>query len=196
MHTLLVNYITYDIETYHPERSNEFNVSKFRVSVIGAYISWIDKYVAFLEEDVGAFLELVKEADLLVGFNHIWFDNAVLAKYADYNLNTDINNYDIMLEFEKVVGHKIKLDDLAAGTLGRNKTDHYEQFVNYYWDKEWSKLIDYCMHDVKITQELFMRVLEGKQLMYNDLLGKKQINLALPTLGERRVVANAMESIF
>lgn len=191
-----MNYITYDIETYHPEKSEEFNVSKFRVSVVGAYISWIDEYIAFLEEDIGTFLGLVREADLLVGFNHIWFDNAVLAKYADYNINTDVNNYDIMLEFEKVVGHKIKLDDLAAGTLGRNKTDHYEQFVNYYWNKEWGKLIDYCMHDVKITQELFEMVLDGKALEFKDLLGKKQALLAKPTLSERKVMSTAMESIF
>jgi RNase_H superfamily len=177
-----MNYITYDIETYHPERLDEFSVSKFRVSVIGAYISWTDQYVAFLEPDVGEFLKLVKQADLLVGFNHIWFDNAVLAKYADYNLNTEVNNYDIMLEFEKKSGHKIKLDDLAAGTLGRNKTDHFSQFVHYYWDKKWSKLIDYCMHDVKITEELFRLILDGQPVKYKDLLANKEQILDLPKL--------------
>jgi RNase_H superfamily len=190
-----MNYITYDIETYHPDRADEFSVSKFRVSVIGAYISWTDEYVAFLEEDVGTFLSLVQKADLLIGFNHIWFDNAVLAKYADYNLNTEVNNYDIMLEFEKKAGHKIKLDDLAAGTLGRNKTDHYSQFVNYYWDKEWSKLIDYCMHDVKITEELFRRILDGKPLIYKDLLGTKEQTLDLPVLVAKIKKEAAMEAL-
>lgn len=190
-----MNYITYDIETYHPERSDEFSVSKFRVSVIGAYISWTNQYVAFLEKDVGVFLGLVKQADLLIGFNQIWFDNAVLAKYADYNLSTDVNNYDLLLEFEKKTGHKIKLDDLAAGTLGRNKTDHYSHFVNYYWDKEWSKLIDYCMHDVKITEELFQRALKEQPLIYKDLLGVKEVILNQPILLQREKKEAAMEAL-
>jgi hypothetical protein len=190
-----MNYITYDIETYHPERLDEFSVSKFRVSVIGAYISWTDQYVAFLEPDVGEFLKLVKQADLLVGFNHIWFDNAVLAKYADYNLNTEVNNYDIMLEFEKKAGHKIKLDDLAAGTLGRNKTDHFSQFVHYYWDKEWSKLIDYCMHDVKITEELFRLILDGQPVKYKDLLANKEQILDLPKLVRIEKKEAAMDAL-
>lgn len=192
-----MNYITYDIETYHPERLEEFSVSKFRVSVVGAYISWTDQYVAFLESDIGAFLSLVKKADLLVGFNHIWFDNAVLAKYADFNLSTDINNYDIMLEFEKKAGHKIKLDDLASGTLGTHKTDHYEQFVNYYWDKEWFKLVDYCMHDVKITENLYQKVLANESLSFSDLLGVKTVLLDQPKLLQKNAsLEPAMESIF
>lgn len=191
-----MNYITYDIETYHPDRLNEFSVSKFRVSVIGAYISWTDQYIAFMEEDVGAFLKLVAQADLLVGFNHIWFDNAVLAKYADYNLNTSINNYDLMLEFEKQAGHKVKLDDLAAATLGKHKTDHYEQYMNYYWDKKWFELIDYCMHDVKITEELFQKVLNGEVMKYKDILGMKELIFNQPVVARKQIAENSMDSVF
>ncbi len=81
-----MNYITFDIETYSPSNSGRIDTNEFRVTVIGAYYSWLDKYIAFLEKDVKDFLESLKQADLVVGFNHIWFDLPVLQKYANYNL--------------------------------------------------------------------------------------------------------------
>jgi DNA polymerase elongation subunit (family B) len=116
-----MNYITFDIETYSPESENSDNSSNLsykidtktlRTSVIGAYISWIDKYLVFFEKEIPDFLAALHDADLVVGFNHLWFDLPVLQKYAGWDLSS-LHSYDILLEVEKKVGYKIKLDDMA-----------------------------------------------------------------------------------
>jgi DNA polymerase elongation subunit (family B) len=192
-----MNYIVYDIETYHPERSDKFDVNEFKVSVTGVYVSWIDEYLAFTEEHTLEFIELMKQADLVIGFNHIWFDNAVLQKYSKgFDLTKNLNHFDLMLEMEKKVGFKIKLDAVAEATLGANKTDTFAQFVNYYWDKEWFKLVDYCMHDVKLTHELFLKVMNDEPLFYKDLSGIREIILDKPVLKDIVKEEPAMESIF
>jgi DEAD/DEAH box helicase domain-containing protein len=175
-----MNFITFDIETYSPSDLNKIDVNEFRTSVIGAYISWIDEYVAFMEKDVGVFLKLLKKADLVIGYNHLWFDLPVLQKYSDYDLKK-LPSYDIMLEIEKKIGFKVKLDDVCKSTLGSKKTDSYEVYKHYYKDKNWEPLIDYCMHDVKLTNELFLLAMDQKPLKYVDLLDVKEILLDLPT---------------
>jgi DEAD/DEAH box helicase domain-containing protein len=179
-----MNYVNFDIETYSPGNLNKINTDEFRVSVIGAYFSWLDEYIAFLEEDVADFLELLEKADLIVGFNHIWFDLPVLQKYAKFNLKT-LPCYDIMLEFEKAAGYKIKLNDLCKANFGDDiKTDTYSVYKNYYTDKKWFELIDYCMNDVRLTERLFDQIQKTGNLSYMDLHLKKSVTVQKPDLNK------------
>jgi DEAD/DEAH box helicase domain-containing protein len=179
-----MNYITFDIETYSPGDLQKIDTSEFRASVTGAYISWTDQYVAFMEDDTKTFIELLKQCDLVVGYNHRWFDLPVLNKYADFDL-LSLPCYDIMLEFEKIAGFKIKLDSLVSATIGQHKTDSYEVYKHYHKEKKWAPLIDYCMNDVRLTEQLFRRALKGEPIMYMDLLEKKEVILAKPTSGKK-----------
>jgi predicted PolB exonuclease-like 3'-5' exonuclease len=189
-----MNYIVFDIETYSPTNNPRIVTSELKTSVTGAYFSWLDKYVAFIEDDCKDFIDTMRKADLIVGFNHLWFDLPVLQKYSSYNLK-DLPVYDIMLEFEKKIGFKIKLDDLCKANLGQQKTDSYENFKHYYEDKNWEPLIDYCMHDVRLTHELFKICLAGKPIKYIDLLDTKQVTLDIPKSGKMHLVED-LESIF
>jgi len=193
-----MNWITFDIETYSPSKLSYIDTKEFRVSVTGAYISWLDQYIAFFEEDTKEFLKLLFEADLVVGFNHIWFDLAVLQKYSHVDLVQFTNNYDIMLEVERKIGFKAKLNDLLKSNMdGDIKTDTYAQYKDYYWDGKWFELVDYCMNDVRLTNELFLKALNGETLKYNDLTGVKEFVLEKPVLVKKeRTGVNAMESIF
>ena len=192
-----MNYITFDLETYSPSDANRIDTSELKVSVLGAYISWENKYLAFLEDQLPVFIDLMKECDLVVGYNHCWFDLPVLQKYAKFNLKS-LPTYDIMLEVEKKLGFKVKLDDLCKATLGQQKTDHFETYRNYYKDKNWLPLIDYCMHDVLLTEKLFRLAVEGKPLKYEDLLATKEILLEKPVAGQMEETVETMqvESIF
>jgi hypothetical protein len=193
-----MNWITFDIETYSPGKLTHIDTKEFRVSVTGAYFSWLDKYIAFFEEDTKDFLALLLEADVVVGFNHIWFDLAVLQKYSHIDLPQFTNNYDIMLEVEKKLGFKVKLNDLLKANMdGDLKTDSYAQYKDYYWDGKWFELVDYCMNDVRLTNELFLKILAGETLKYNDLTGVKEFVLELPTNEKKkRTGIHAMESFF
>lgn len=193
-----MNWITFDIETYSPGKLTYIDTKEFRASVTGAYISWLDKYVAFFEEETKDFLDLILEADLVVGFNHLWFDLPVLQKYSHVDLLKYTNNYDIILEVEKKLGYKVKLNDLCKANFGDDiKTDTYSQYKDYYWDGKWFELVDYCMNDVRLTNELFLKVLKGEPIKYRDLYGVKEFILDKPEIKKiERTGKDAMESIF
>jgi len=190
-----MNYITFDIETYSPADLKKIDTKEFRVSVAGAYVSWLDEYIAFVEEDVVDLIDLMTKAELVVGFNHKWFDLPVMQKYTSLNLN-ELPSYDILLEVEKKVGFKIKLDDLCRANFGGDvKTDSYSTYKNYHKEKKWFELIDYCLNDVRLTEKLFRMCLEKKQLSYFDLHQKKEILLDTPRPGIL-ISALQMNSIF
>lgn len=175
-----MNYIVFDIETYSPTNNDKINTSELRTSVIGAYYSWTNSYIAFLEGDGEYFTHTLQYADLVVGYNHIWFDLPVLQKYSQYDL-LSLPNYDLMLEIEKKLGFKPKLNDITKANLEESKTDSYEQFKHYYADKNWFPLIDYCMNDVRLTKKIFDLALAEKQIKYNDLLDIKFVTLDKPS---------------
>lgn len=193
-----MNYITFDIETYIPEGvpdrvGSKLNVEAMRVAVIGAYYSWIEggTYVAFLEENVAEFLASLQAADCVIGYNHIWFDNAVLQKYADFDLKT-LPNWDLMQEAEKSLGFKPKLDDLCKSNLGTQKTDSFETYRNYYRDGKMFELTDYCMHDVLLTERLHQLVQKNGHLLYSDAFKTRQIMITPPNFsaGTTQIMGN------
>jgi DNA polymerase elongation subunit (family B) len=175
-----MNYITFDIETYSPSDLNYIDTDEFRVSVAGAYISWMDEYVAFMEDETSEFIDLMKEADVIIGYNHLFFDLPVLQKYAPYDLK-QLPNYDILKEVEKKLGHRLRLDDLCKATFEDDvKTDSYEVYRHYHKQGKWAELIDYCLNDVRLTENLFRRILAGQELYYYDLHMKKSVILDKP----------------
>jgi hypothetical protein len=180
-----MNYITFDIETYIPEgitdrsSAGKLDTENMRVSVTGAYFSWLDKYIMFWEDQTEEFIEMLTFADYIVGYNHVGFDLKVLQKYAKYNLQS-LNNYDIMLEFQKKAGHRIKLDTLAKANLEVKKSDSFANFRNYYKDGKFFELADYCAHDVLITEQLHKIILSRKELQYTEMLTTRNLLLDLP----------------
>jgi uncharacterized protein YprB with RNaseH-like and TPR domain len=190
-----MNYVTFDIETYSPGNLTRIDTSEFRVSVIGAYFSWLDKYLVFLEKDVTAFLSIIKECDLIVGYNHVWFDIPVLQKYSSFDLK-QLPTFDLMTEIESQIGYKLKLDDLCKANFDNDtKTDSYEKYSKYHKENKWLELVDYCMNDVRLTENLFQKVLDGEVLNYFDLHIKKQVLLIKPT-GQKAQIKETSESIF
>jgi DNA polymerase elongation subunit (family B) len=194
-----MNYITFDIETYNPEQdmsgksNNKIDTNILRVSVIGAYLSWTNEYIIFFEEEVDDFINLLKKADLVVGFNHIWFDLPVLNKYANFNLTT-LNCYDIMLAFESQAGFKIRLNDLAMSNVGASKTDSFQFYRNYHLEGKWYELSDYCIHDVFLTEKLFKKILSSQPLRYTDMLTTREVILTKPS--KIKSIENKVEQLF
>jgi DNA polymerase elongation subunit (family B) len=194
-----MNYITFDIETYSPSDLDRIDTKEFRCSVCGAYISWLNdgqgQYIAFLEDNIKEFLELLKHADLIIGYNHIWFDLPVLQKYADFDL-LKLPCYDIMLKVEQKIGSKLRLNDLCKANFdGDLKTDSYSVYRHYHRDGKWLELIDYCMNDVRLTEQLFQQILKTKKLAYYDLHIQKEILLDEVEFGKVEIQEGA-ESIF
>ena len=113
------------------------------------------EYFSYLE---GAASELVKKlrtADLVVGFNVKKFDYGVLQPYADFDLQ-EINTFDMLIDVNKKLGHRLSLNHLAENTLNAEKSA--DGLVSLQWFKEGKidKIIEYCKQDVEITRDLFL----------------------------------------
>ena len=150
-----LHYVVIDVETQ--KGFNEVDRKKLhllKVSVACLYDSRTDKYLAFEEKEMLKFEDYLKKTDLVVGFNVRDFDMEVLAPY----LITPVKNFpvlDILVEFEKVRGHRISLQSVAQGTLGESKSGSGLDAIKYYAEGRIEELKKYCLDDVRITRDVY-----------------------------------------
>ena len=150
------------------------------ISVVGIYDYETDKYHSFIQEEFGKVWELIKKADLLITFNGDYFDIPLLNKYYQKaglgDLKT-IRSLDVFREVKNSSGRWLKLDKIAEGTFGINKTgDGFDAVV--WWRKgEVDKIREYCLADVKITKEVYEFALKHKKLIFKEGPFTKEVKL-------------------
>jgi len=171
-----------DIETKESfTEIGDKNPEKLHLSLIGAYFYPEDKYFSFKENELWHFWSLFEKAELLVGHNILGFDLPVLKKYYQKNFQ-GIEVFDIMKETEKNLGFRPKLDDLARGTLGKEKSGDGLKAIELYRSGKWQELINYCLDDVRLTKEIFDHIKEFGYVVYPGILGKEKIKIKSPLL--------------
>ncbi|MDP8238410.1 MAG: DEAD/DEAH box helicase [Candidatus Hatepunaea meridiana] len=131
-----------------------------------------DEYLDFAEKDVDELVKILINADLVIGFNHLKFDYRVLRAYSGFNFHK-LKNYDILAEVTKVLGHRLKLDQLASATLGVGKTADGLQSLQWWRNGQVQKVAEYCRQDVQVTRNLFFHILKHEYLLFE----KKKIGL-------------------
>ncbi len=152
------------------------NAHLMRVSVAVAYDEAAGRYRSYLEDQVPDLLALIREADLVVGFNVKRFDYRVLSAYSPYDLN-EINTFDILEDIHSRLGFRLGLDHLAKETLKRGKTADGVQAVRWFRSGDMESLESYCREDVAVTAGLFRHGLEKGYLVYRDKGGERRVRL-------------------
>ena len=149
------HYVVLDIETqkgFHEVDRKKLYLLK--VSVACIYDSKADDYFSFEEKEMLKMEEYLKKADLIIGFNVRDFDMEVLAPY----LLTPVKNFpilDLLVEFEKVRGHRISLQSIAQATLNTSKSGSGWDAIQLYKDGKMDELKKYCIDDVRITKDVY-----------------------------------------
>ena len=92
------------------------------MSVGVTYSTGTGEYRIFREETADELVDQLRRADLVVGFNVVNFDYEVLMGYTVLDLPSQLETLDMMVELEKVLGHRLKLESLAQATLGVGKS--------------------------------------------------------------------------
>ncbi len=136
-----------------------------KISVACAYDSKTDSYHAFEEKEVLKLEELLKQADLIVGFNIRDFDLEVLAPY----LLTPVKNLpvlDLLVEFEKARGHRIGLQSIAQATLNCSKSGSGWDALKLFREGRLEELKKYCMDDVRITKDIYEYGLKNGRISF------------------------------
>lgn len=160
--------IVFDIETkniFQEVGSND--PAALDLSVVGVYDSENNSYRAYLEEELPQLWPILERADVLVGYNSDYFDIPLLNKYYPGDLAT-IKSIDLLAEIKKSLGRRLKLDQIAEGTLGLNKSGHGLQALTWWKNGEIEKVKKYCLDDVKLTKELYEYALAHQKLCYKD----------------------------
>lgn len=151
------------------------NTAKMGISVGVSFSTETGRYHIFTEETIAELVDQVVKADLVVGFNHLRFDYGVLQPHTVYDLPSQTVNCDILVELEKVLGHRVPLNSVAEATLGMGKTanglDALRWWQKYQKTGGISHLMDiaeYCCYDVKVTKEVYEYAREHGELKYLD----------------------------
>ena len=142
------------------------------ISTVCAYDYESDQYGVFCQDNMDEFEALVRECDILVGFNSISFDNNVLtcvvpALTKEY---LDAKSYDILVEIWKAAGLSpefkypshigysldamVKANDLASGKTGNGALAPV-----WYQTGQWGRLVNYCLADVWLTKKLLDKII-------------------------------------
>ncbi len=185
--------ITFDIETTGEFRGNG-DFSNLEITVVGVHDSQTKKLTSYTREEFPQLWPLLESADALVGYNSDHFDIPILNKYYAGDL-TRIKSIDLLKEIRNVLGRRLKLDNLAEATLGKNKTADGLQAMKW-WDEGKIDLIrEYCLADVAITRELYDYIKKHKSVKYKDYEGIREIKInpsGWETLGEQAAINHTL----
>jgi len=147
-----------------------------RISVAVTYDTMTNSFQTFFEQDIGALIELLKHAELIVGFNIKRFDYHVLSAYDTIDL-ASLPTFDILEDIKARLGFRLSLDHLAKETLGKKKLADGLQAIEWFQRGEMEKLQAYCKEDVAITRDLFKYGLENGHLIYRQKRDDRRVRV-------------------
>ena len=134
------------------------NSHLMKMSVGVVWDSVDGEFHVYLEEQAGDLVRKLQTADLVVGFNVIGFDYAVLQPYAN-KLGVDLQElptHDMLADVHKKLNHRLSLDNLASCTMGTNKSADGLKALQWFKEGKMDLITEYCIQDVRVTRDLFL----------------------------------------
>ena len=131
------------------------NIHEMKLAVGVVWDSCEQEHFSYLEGAASQLVKKLRAADLVVGFNVKKFDYGVLQPYADFDLD-EITTFDMLIDINKKLGHRLSLNHLAENTLNAKKSADGLVSLQWYKEGKIDKIIKYCKQDVEITRDLFL----------------------------------------
>lgn len=130
------------------------------ISVIGVYDFVDNKYRVFLEDNLNELQVLIEKREFCIGFNNENFDNKLLAAHG-INIPEE-KSFDLLKAIKEVTG---TFKGLGLGAICeanfRTSKNGDGAFAPILWQqKQYGKVIDYCLNDVKMTLCILNRLAE------------------------------------
>lgn len=160
--------IVFDIETRNVFADvGKHDPSLLDIALIAIHDSLTDTYSTYVEEELPSLWPIIERADMLIGFNSDHFDIPLLNKYYPGDL-TKLKSLDILKEIHRSYGRRMKLDQLAEGTLGKKKSGHGFDAIQWWKNGEIEKVRNYCTDDVRITKEIYEFATANNKLIFKE----------------------------
>lgn len=184
--------ITFDIESISDSNvRGHIDVNEQELIVIAIHDSLTGEYSSFSKEELPKLWPILEHADFLIGFNSDSFDIPLLNRYYPGDL-AHIPSLDLLLEVQKVLGRRIRLQSLAEATLGRGKSGDGLKAGEWWREGKKDLVHKYCIEDVRLTRELYDYAIEHGKLKYKDLREKRDIKLDTSDWGLRTTAIPAL----
>jgi DEAD/DEAH box helicase domain-containing protein len=169
--------ITFDIETKAASAvRGRLDVNELELTVVGVHDSESGEYTSYFKDELPRLWPIMERADMLIGYNSDSFDIPLLNRYYPGDLSK-IRSLDLMVEVQKVLGRRLRLDSLARATLGRGKTGDGLKAVDWWAEGEYEKVREYCIEDVRLTRELYEYAMKHGAVKYKDLNQNREVKL-------------------
>ena len=169
-----IDYGVFDLETQrsYQDVGGWHKADKMGISCAVLFDSKENRYMEFLENGIGDFVEHLKTLPLVVGFNIKRFDYLVLKGYTDFDFSR-LNSLDILEHVQERLSYRLSLDHLANATLGAEKSANGLLALQWWKEGRIRDIIDYCIKDVELTRDLFLFGKKNRYLLYKNKAGKK-----------------------
>lgn len=144
------------------------------ISVAVTYSTRAQDYIIYTEDQASELIKQLVRADLVVGFNHIGFDYEVLLGHTVFDFRDQLHSLDLLLDLEKKLGHRLKLEAVAAASLGTGKSADGLQAIRWWQKGMIAEIAEYCCYDVKVTRLVHEYGAKNGFVKYHDRNGREQ----------------------
>jgi DEAD/DEAH box helicase domain-containing protein len=170
-----MRYVVLDLETQNLfEDVGSNDPVALSISVASVFDSGANAYTTVTVDELDRLWPTIERADVLVGYNSNHFDIPLLNKYYPGEL-TRIKSIDLLEEIKKSLGRRLRLDAVAAATLGVKKSANGLAAVRWWREGKIDEIKKYCEQDVKVTKMIFEYALEHGCVKYKDGYQEREI---------------------
>lgn len=164
-----------DIETKHSfaEVGGEKNIQKLGISVAGVYSYRRDAFFALEEHELGKLEEALAVTGHIIGFNINHFDIPVMEAYIAPAVFARIAVTDIFEDAVKFLGHRVGLDGVAKATIGRSKSGHGLEALEWFRQGRIEEVKKYCLDDVRLTRDVYEYGKKHSHIMFESFSDRK-----------------------
>ena len=161
--------IFFDIETQNTfQEVGGRYPERLRISVAVTYDTKDKSFHRYAEADAEKLALDLAETDLVVGYNLFGFDYPVLQRYTKQVALAELPTVDMMLELQKRLGFRPKLDSVASATLKIGKSADGLQAVRWWREGKIEEIYTYCEQDVAVTRDVYLFGNQNRYVQYFD----------------------------
>lgn len=168
------HYVVFDVETRRSaaEVGGWHKAGQMGVSVAVLYDSLADDYFSYSQDELPTLFERLRAADLVVGFNSLRFDYAVLAPFAPYELR-GLPGLDLLQRVQERLNYRVSLNNLGQASLGEPKSADGLQALQWWKEGRYEAIAAYCRKDVDLTRRLYLFGLREGYLLFSNKAGQR-----------------------
>jgi DEAD/DEAH box helicase domain-containing protein len=166
--------VVLDVETRlsAAEAGGWHKAARMGVSVAVLYDSRTDSFRSYTQDRVPELARALAAAPLVVGFNLLRFDYAVLEPHAPEFSFRKLPTVDLLLKIYEQLSYRVSLDNLARATLNAPKSADGLTALQWWKEQRLAEIEEYCRRDVALTRDLYRFGRENGYLLFTNKAGQ------------------------